>query len=263
MTPPTQRICAMFHPGRVGSTVLASSLESQSLIAAGEIYNGSIYPFGEWWATHDYVEQFRRVHRERLAFNQPYQGRPPERDTDWYLFEYKPFHPGCGAPLRDAVQAFQAAGVSHFISLVRRNHLRRYVSYLISLKSGVWHTTQRDDRPTQVRIDVGHVADYDIGFQGGSLLECLDYYYLEHLPQWHRAFDGVPCLRLEYETHIEQDPDTAYRAVVGFLGLDATRAPMRSPLTRQNAWPLRDLVENFADLERTLRGTRYEPLLDG
>ncbi len=261
--PTGPRICAMFHPGRVGSTVLATSLASQSVIAAGEVHNPGVYDCSAWWTRHDYVEHFRQVFDQRLTLPQPYTGRPPERDADWYLFEYKPFMEGCGAPLGEAVQALRKAGVSHFVSLLRNNHMRRYVSHLVAMRSGVWHTHQAANAPTRVRIDVGRVHDFDIGFASGTLLECLDHYYLRVLPDWTRALEGVPSLMLQYEDHIERDPTRGYRAVVEFLGLDAAKPPASFGQVRQNAWPLHQLIENFDEVERALRDTPYAALLQG
>jgi hypothetical protein len=255
------RICALLHPGRVGSTVLATALTSQPLIAAGEIYNASIYPSGEWWTQHDYVDHFRQLFGQRLKLPQPYLGQLPAQDGDWYLFEYKPFHTGCGAPLHEAVQAFRQAGVSHFVSLLRSNHIRRYVSYLIAMKTGVWHTHRAADRPHAVRIDLQQVHDYDIGFASGTLLQCLDHYYTQLLPQWERALQDVPHLMLRYEDHVEHDPVRGYRAIVDFLGLDESLPPAVFGQARQNAWPLQQLIENFDEVERALRGTLYAALL--
>jgi LPS sulfotransferase NodH len=251
----------MLHCGRVGSTVLCSSLASQDLIAAGELYNDSLYPEGNWWQHHDYIAHFQQLFERRLQLPQPYGGSRPARDASVYLFEYKPFHAGCKAPLEEAVARFSDGGVRQFISLTRRNQLRRYVSYLISIQSGIWHTHRPADRPTQVRIDLEHVSDYEIGFEQGTLLQSLDYYYQTLMPQWDRALQGVDALRLTYEDHIQADPRSGYREVVRFLGLDPALSPAGSEYARQNAWPLRQLIENFDEVERSLRDTPYAALL--
>ncbi len=40
--------CAIFHAGRVGSTVLGTALASLPVIVAGEIYNTAVYETGPW-----------------------------------------------------------------------------------------------------------------------------------------------------------------------------------------------------------------------
>ncbi len=252
----------MMHCGRVGSTVLASLLTAQDLLAAGEIHNTQVYPGEEWWDRVDYVARYQQLFERRLELPQPYLKGPPTRDASVYLFEYKPFQPGCGAPLGEAIARFRDAGVQRFISLVRLNPLRRYVSSLVSQRTGVWHTTQPSDRPNRVHIDVNLVIDFDIGFTRGTLMEWLLYFRQTLTPEWNSALQPQDTLWLTYEDHIERDPLVAYAKVVEFLALDPARPAAAVDLVRQNAWPLRELIENFDEVERTLRGTPFATYLE-
>jgi hypothetical protein len=179
------------------------------------------------------------------------------------VFEYKPFHEGCGAPLAEAVRRFTDAGVTHFISLVRENYLRRYISFLVALKSGVWHTHRREAGPTRVSIDLQNVSDPEVGFDGGTLHAALDHYYERMMVDWRSALAPMNTLHLSYEADVAAGPERAFRKVRDFLGADASIKPGAYEQVRQNIWPLRDLIENFDEVERALRNTAYAHLLNG
>jgi hypothetical protein len=66
-------------------------------------------------------------------------------------------------------------------------------------------------------------------------------------------------LSLTYEDDLAANPDEAYRRVCDFAGLGHYEATVR--LGRTNPFELRDILTNFADVERVLRGTSFEWML--
>jgi len=255
-------ICMLVHPGRVGSTVLAYSLASLPAIMAGEVHNASIYPAGNWWERWDYVEHFRWLFRQRLTLPQPYTEAPARPDARWYVFEYKPFHTGCGAPLAEALERFRAAGVTRFIGLTRQNIIRRYVSFRTAVLRGVWHSHETAKQPPAIFLDLGHVMDVDGGFTGGTALQWLDHHFEVVRPQWESAMAAAGALQLSYERDIEQDPHVAFHKVRDFLGLDSDLQPARHDQSRQNVWPLREMISNFDEVQQALAGTPHAALLE-
>ena len=68
-------------------------------------------------------------------------------------------------------------------------------------------------------------------------------------------------LRLSYEADIATDPTVGYRRICEFLNLtpqdDASVS--YAPL---NPFPLSSIITNFPEVRQTLRGTRYEWMLE-
>ena len=71
---------------------------------------------------------------------------------------------------------------------------------------------------------------------------------------------GKNVLNLTYEDDIEQDPQRAYHSICKFVDMEATKASVN--LNKTNPFPLKDIIENFAEVKATLHKTPYEWMLD-
>ncbi len=259
-----ERICAMIHPGRVGSTALSVRLGSLPMVVAGEIHNVNVNRTPDWADRFDYVSFLQHCLDNAAGIAQPYTGRVPVQPLPpMYFFEFKPFHTGCNDALAVAASRFAAAGVTDFVLLNRRNYLRRYVSYLVSLQTGVWHTQEHPTQTPRVHVDLHKVKDHEIGFFGGTLLEALDHYEDSYLAASLRLEQSHRALALWYEDDIETDPDQAFFKVRDFLGCCPDTLPQHCDLRRQNPQPLRALISNFDEVVDFLRGTRHAALAHG
>ena len=67
---------------------------------------------------------------------------------------------------------------------------------------------------------------------------------------------GKNVLNLTYEDDIEQDPQSAYHSICKFVNMEATKASVT--LSKTNPFPLKDVIENFAEVKATLHNTPYE-----
>ena len=67
---------------------------------------------------------------------------------------------------------------------------------------------------------------------------------------------GKNVLNLTYEDDIEQDPQKAYRSICKFVNMEATKASVN--FNKTNPFPLKDIIENFAEVKATLHKTPYE-----
>jgi hypothetical protein len=90
---------------------------------------------------------------------------------------------------------------------------------------------------------------------------------LEFLQEYERDIqeftDLLPkksTLMLSYERDIERDPCIGYLKICNILNIRPHRK--RIPLSKTTSFPIRELVENFDDLQATLRGTPSEWMLE-
>ena len=67
---------------------------------------------------------------------------------------------------------------------------------------------------------------------------------------------GKNVLNLTYEDDIEQDPQKAYRSICEFVNMEATKASVN--YNKTNPFPLKDIIENFAEVKAALHNTPYE-----
>ncbi len=253
----------LIHPGRVGSTVLASYLCALPIFVAGEIHNPKVCRIEDWASNWDYIGLFEHLLSNAVDFGSPYVTKVAViGDYRAYLFEFKPFHYGCGEAIQDAVDKFSGAGVTDFVFLHRENYLRRYVSFQVAVSSGIWHTSHSVTSPHKVYIDPVRCSDSEIGKLGGSLVELTTHYYQNFLPSVMTAIRDRSHLILSYERHIERDPIDAFLAVRDFLGIDNPTLPIDLGYRRQNNFPLAEMIENYDEVADVLRKANFGHLLD-
>lgn len=253
----------MIHPGRVGSTVVAKSLSDCPIYLGGEIHNQVANNISAWEPEWNYIDLFK--HTMEASSKKPFsqygsEVKYPSR-LSTYLFEYKPFHGGRLPPIDKAIHEFCQHGVTHYIFLYRKNYIRRYVSYLISASSGIWHTRVSPDNPHKVMLDTSLCRDSEIGFKSGNLIGAIDHYYNDFVPSMISAISKKNHLILTYEDHVEQDPNVAFKLIKEFLGIHNNVAPVDCGFKRQNAFPLKDIIENYDQVAEVLSSSGYGHLL--
>jgi hypothetical protein len=236
----------MFHVGRCGSTVVAELLKQHRRIT----WDG---------------ELFEPVIREKLD----------ERDLgaagllkarvdqaqDVYGFElkYLPSHHQriLDLSLDDLVDLAEQVGVSHYVTLHRRNYLRRVVSGAIGRERKRWHRKGDEGEPSTIT----HLDLESIPF--GPRKPLLKVF--EELGQGEGDLKirlaAKTTLELTYEDDIESDPLSAYNSICEFAGLEAES--VETTLHPTGDRPLSAMVENYAEVESLIKGTRYEWMLTG
>ncbi|TNE61867.1 MAG: hypothetical protein EP335_14360 [Alphaproteobacteria bacterium] len=139
------------------------------------------------------------------------------------------------------------------IFLRRRNLLRAHLSHLSAEATGVWHTA--GDRAKLPKLQV----------EPANLLRAL-----QGRARQERRFDRIQTLfpaatLLDYETLFSPDggltPDAAGKleATLGLTGLAALRTDQK----KLRPGPIADGVENYAALQKALKGTVFEWMLEG
>jgi len=232
----------MFHIGRSGSTVLGDMLDQHPRI----YWDGEVY---------DPVAKGRSLGTDPLTFLSKRMRRAGRR---LYGCEVKPVHmhlldlePGV------TIDCISELGFSRFIVLERRNYLRKVVSSAIAHETGSFHRGASEDRTrSQITLDVENIR---IDRDEKPLLG-----FLESYDQFFRSLreylDGKRLLWITYEDDVFADPRVGYEKICSFIGVE----PLEGPAVRYgktNPYPLKEIVNNFSDLEGVLKGTTYEWML--
>lgn len=231
---------------RTGSNYLCSLLNSHpEILCHHELFNFDGIRFAM-----DFPEDQSRVlnniqrrDADRLAFLQRIWRHPLGREAVGFKLARR--HPGA---LFHAVLA--DPGVAKII-LHRSNHLRAYVSQQVAMAEGRWiHYKQRHDdlEPIHVQVDVDAFLDY------AWMVEDFHHRIDRQLEQL-----GQQALNIAYEdlgnAGCQQD-------LLRFIGVDQTDHALHSATVRRNPERLSEFVDNFGEVARRLRGSRYETDLD-
>lgn len=222
-----------------------------------------------YWVSELYVDTFKAW--ERAAGGREVRGDMPEDALAmlersmgdalhrYYGVELKPFHFRLiGYSPEDFLRGLESLGFTHYIVLDRRNRLRKLVSSLIAHERRDRYHLPRTASAQLQRVRV-NTRMIDIDYESKPLLRFLEDYDTQ-LDQLSALLAPKSPLRLTYEDDCRDDPGVGYRKVCEYIGMRPRRlAPSTSPT---NPFPLREMVENFAELEAVLRGTAYAWMLD-
>lgn len=235
----------MLHVGRCGSTVVAEMLGRHPSISwDGEVFEPKVR------AKIGYEDV------PPVAFLRDRIARAPEI----YGFEikYLPSHHQrvLGLDLEGILQLTDSVGVSLYVTLHRRNYLRRVVSGVIGRERRRWHRTSDQPTPdTKVRVDLGAVP---FGPRQ-PLLEVLEEMKKGEADLKSALLDRA-ALHLTYEDDVAIDPVKAYTSVCEFIGI--TPEDVRPALGRTGTDRLESMVTNYDEIVEALSGTEYAWMLD-
>ncbi len=237
----------MLHSARCGSTVLGNMLHAHSKVYWGsEIY----MPYMQTDpSTHpkNLLEVVLRESESRCS--------KEVHGFEIKYLSYQHLSEQClNMELEDCIGRLKAHGVTHFIGMHRRNHLRRFISLKVGVKKGYWHS-DKPETPEMVKVNVKAPLGRR---RKNSLIELFD-----HIDQSYEEMKRcLPAgsLFLTYEDDIQHDPRVGYRRICGFIGVEDEHPEIR--LKRTNPFPYEAMVENFKEVKAALKGTRHEWMLD-
>jgi sulfotransferase family protein len=132
------------------------------------------------------------------------------------------------------------------IHLVRENALKAVVSHFTAKKRGFAHATSQVPKVT-LRLPPAE-------------LKALLVQREREIDRYRVLFQGRPCCEVFYETFLAQKEEET-RRLLDFLGI-SRYAPLTSRLVKQNPDSLRDILENYDEIARALRGTSFERHLE-
>lgn len=240
----------MLHTGRCGSSVLAGLLGQHK-----RVYWDSEVHFKRW---HDSggdetpYDPAAFVSKRRLMAGGRYYGFEVKfedhLDPRWLGLSFARY-----------VERIDPIGVTHWILLERKNHLRQVVSVLQAEARGGHHNVGgKASKLQKITIPIDAVVFFQAPARPlASVLESLDAAYREA----ERLLAGRPLLHLTYEDDISADPRNAYERVCSFLDIQPGPADVTHKKT--NPFPIADSVENWPEVEQALAGTPYAWMLEG
>lgn len=239
------RLAVMFHVGRSGSRVLGDLLnQHEDIDWRGEIAHPPRY--------RDFLGQFG-VPASRGIFGL-LDAISGDRRAPWLGIEMKFYHlRRLGLDLGEFIgELRQRTDPCRFVVLRRANTLRKIVSSLIAKEAGRYHRSARESLERhRVRVDPDLVP---IDTERRTLLGFLEQFERDFAALDELLADDDP-LDLTFEKDVAPDPRVACRRVCAHLGVVPGEAEVA--LGRTNPFPLRELIENFDEVEAHLAGTRF------
>ena len=242
---------AMLHHGRCGSSVLCDLLRQHpDIFWDGEVFTRM---FRKQVPGARFIRDPMLLLRLRMAL----------AGKRYYGFETK-CHPAydlsppvLNTSIPSYIASLKQMGYSDFIILKRQNYLRQHISEEVSRQKGrIWHQPVGATASLhQITVDVNCVR------LGGYRIALLDSF-----AERNRGYaDLAPLLTsdrtlwLTYEDHILHDPVKGYRQACEFL--EVTPREVTIERSRMNPFPVKDMIQNFAEVEAHLRDTDYEWML--
>lgn len=242
----------MFHVGRCGSTVVGKMLNQHPKIH----WASELYPrvFDEWRRSNAGVETVGQMPQDAIAYLKNDMRFALHR---FYGFEMKPFHFHLVGYSEEAfLDHLKTLGFSHYIHLDRKNRLRKIISSVVAHQTRYHLKHGAKPQLTKVHLDI---HDLKIDFDRKPLIEYLSDYDRD-MHKLETLLKDRNTLHLTYEDDIQEDPQKAYAKICGFFGIPTARASAK--LARTNPFPLKDMVENYKEVEQALTRTPYEWMLE-
>ncbi len=244
----------MFHIGRCGSTVLASLLDQHNNVMwASEFY---VPIFRDWERRNGGKEIAGDMPADAIVLLKEHMRKALHR---YYGFEIKPFHLRLiGYHMDSFINHLEEMEFSHYIILDRRNRLKKIISSVIAHQDRLRYHQNKEARPRlkQVNLDVDRVG---IDYECKPLLSFLADYD-DQVSSLEEKLEKKNLLNLVYEDDVQDDPRVGYRKICDFLSITAKEVQV--DLSRTNPFPVRDMIQNYDEVEATLGGTKYEWMLN-
>lgn len=173
-------------------------------------------------------------------------------------FETKFYHIRLSGLTYDGyLKLLKELGFDRFVFLTRKNILRKIVSAVSGIQANRMHLQHGDKAARRsVHLDLDHV---EIELQDRSLLQTIEQID-EEAKLVREKLDGHAVLDLTYEEDIQDDPKVAYEKACRFLQIENATPQVR--FARTNPYPLRDMIENFEQVQSCLSGTSYSWMLE-
>jgi LPS sulfotransferase NodH len=152
-------------------------------------------------------------------------------------------------------------GFTRFIILNRNNYLRQAISVARGQASRNWHIQAEQTHPpaNKVRLNLQEIG---LGGRNREMVDCFRYLESQYaLALETLSSKNCPLLQLCYEDDLERDPRVGYQKTVDFLSVDEERPEIS--LQKIGGSAIRTMVENFEEVQMTLRGTDFEWMLSG
>jgi len=159
--------------------------------------------------------------------------------------------------LEEFLDAIRDRGFERVALLERRNYLRVLLSLQAGLLREQWHVpADAKSEPWVFELDPGAVEFARTRLPLIAWLEEFERGYAEA----RRLVAARQGLYLTYEEDVLPDPRIGYQKLCAVLGEQPVEVEV--PLRRANPFAIRDMLRNFDEVERELRGTRFAWMLE-
>lgn len=253
-----KQLLALFAHGRTGTTYFRSLLNShQQIHCFGEVLFPDFWQGGFYQCWHEAILEDKR----NLLIHQRLPGL-----FEKYLRELAATNPKPVIGFDLKIPQIQETPVLHaviwrerarILHLVRENTLRTVVSRRIMQErmSQGDNSVHRSYTPAPITIEL-EPARVIVEIKGLQETDNI-------IRQKYEGSARCPYLRIRYEDLAgPEGPDAVLQQVCEFLGVQPFEQQPQSELKRQNPSPVRDLIANITEVERVLKGTPYESMLD-
>lgn len=263
---------------RTGSHMLAQALNSSPVIVCfREVFNAALEYVDFSVDGYDNFSAADRALRERdpVGFLQTRIFGPQPDGIQAVGFKFLHNH---GWKLSSVADALVADRDLHVLHLRRRNLLRMYVSLKFAEATDVWlqdpasrlararllsavrHPIQAARRLQRMLFRPRQTAGATPRLRV-SPDECYEFMVQSALRYQHfdRLYEGHPMLAIEYENLVE-DRERAFADAQSFLGVEPQ--PLTVTTQQQRPEPLRELIENYDELQEALKDTPFAPFFE-
>ncbi len=243
---------AISHLGRCGSAVLGQLLKQHPQIYWGsELYSPI---FKKWQDNNNGEEKIENMPDDALKILRDDMLMALHRQ---YGYSIKPFHFSLiSYSLESYLNHLDSLNYSRFVVLDRNNRLRKIVSSMIMHQYQIGHI-EKKSRPKKKKVSI-NLNSIKIDFDNKPLIEYL-IDYDKQFKSLRKALSARDVIYLTYENDIEVDPKKAYKKICNFLNLNPL--PVKVKFSKTNPFALKEMIENFAEVEEALCNTPYEWML--
>ena len=231
---------ATFHTTRCGSSVVGLMLDQHPDIH----WNGEIIRRMKFC-----TQNIQKEPKQYIKYRMYYE------KSKYYGFETTMQHLEkffLNIELEDYITMLKNMGITHFVNLQRKNHLRKLISNTIGRKTRKFYGTDKK-KLTTISLNLDKNKK-----QKRTLIE-----RFEKLTQFYNKIDKLlenkNSIKLTYEDDILNDPHIAYNKIINFIGLD--NFTPKITLKKQNPYSLKEILENYDEVKDALTGTKYEWML--
>ena len=250
----------MIHHGRCGSSVVGNLLvQNPNIHWASELYSSML---AKWQEENQQINF--HLAKEPIVENPIaiLKNSISETTKPYYGFEIKPFHFSLiNSSATEFLNQSFLLNFTYFILMRRKNRLRQIVSGQIGRKNRLHQIVSGEVASKKniwrsSREDIAKLEKIHLPLNKPEpLVERIEKKEIQ-MQEVETLLAGKNVLNLTYEDDIEQDPQSAYRSICKFVNMEETKASVT--LSKTNPFPLKDMIENFAEVKAALQNTPYE-----
>ena len=236
----------MIHHGRCGSSVVGNLLvQNPNIHWASELYSSMLAKWQEENQQINFHLAKEPIVEKPIEF---LKNSMNETTKPYYGVVFKPFHftIANSSTMEFLNQSF-LLNFTYFILIRRKNSLRIIVSDKVARKKNTWHSCGEDiAKLEKIHLPLNQHKPLVKRIRNSE----------KQMQEVETLLAGKNVLNLTYEDDIEQDPQSAYRSICEFVNMEATKASVN--YNKTNPFPLKDIIENFAEVKAALHNTPYE-----